>query len=189
VRRLGSKSEISVDVRVLASTNKVPEAAVGKGQLRNDLYFRLNVVRINMPPLREHLDDLPELTAALLEELNRKHNRAVKAVDDEMLEVFRHYSWPGNVRELRNTLERALVTCSAEILRGKDLAPDAGQVVSADAENRLRLRPGMTVEEAERRLIFETLAFTQNNKTRAAELLGISLKTLHNKLKEYATRA
>jgi DNA-binding NtrC family response regulator len=189
VRRLGSKSEISVDVRVLASTNKVPEEAVGKGQLRNDLYFRLNVVRINMPPLREHSDDLPELTAALLEELNRKHNRAVKAVDDEVLEVFRHYSWPGNVRELRNTLERALVTCSAEILRRKDLAPEAAQVVSADAENRLRLRPGMTVEEAERRLIFETLAFTQNNKTRAAELLGISLKTLHNKLNEYATRA
>jgi DNA-binding NtrC family response regulator len=189
VRRLGSKSEISVDVRVLASTNKVPEEAVGKGQLRNDLYFRLNVVRINMPPLREHLDDLPELTAALLEELNRKHDRAVKAVDDEVLEAFRHHSWPGNVRELRNTLERALVTCAAEILRRKDLAPEASQVISADAENRLRLRPGMTVEEAERRLIFETLAFTQNNKTRAAELLGISLKTLHNKLNEYATRA
>lgn len=189
VRRLGSKSEISVDVRVLASTNKVPEEAVSKGQLRSDLYFRLNVVRLNMPPLRERLDDLPELTAALLEELNRKHNRAVKAVDDAVLEAFRHSSWPGNVRELRNILERALVTCSAEILRGKDLAPDSGQLVSADAGDRLRLRPGLTVEEAERRLIFETLAFTQNNKTRAAELLGISLKTLHNKLKEYATRA
>jgi DNA-binding NtrC family response regulator len=189
VRRLGSKSEISVDVRVLASTNKVPAEAVSKGQLRSDLYFRLNVVRINMPPLREHLDDLPELTAALLEELNRKHHRAVKAVGDEVLEAFRHHSWPGNVRELRNILERALVTCSAEILRGKDLAPDSGQLVSADAGDRLRLRPGLTVEEAERRLIFETLAFTQNNKRRAAELLGISLKTLHNKLKEYATRA
>ena len=189
VRRLGSKSEISVDVRVLASTNKVPEEAVSKGQLRSDLYFRLDVVRINMPPLREHLDDLPELTAALLEELNRKHNRTVKAVDDEVLETFRQYSWSGNVRELRNTLERALVTCSAEILRSKDLALPSGQLVSADAGDRLRLRPGLTVEEAERRLIFETLAFTQNNKTRAAELLGISLKTLHNKLKEYATRA
>jgi transcriptional regulator with PAS, ATPase and Fis domain len=189
VRRLGSKSEISVDVRVLASTNKVPEEAVSKGQLRSDLYFRLDVVRINMPPLREHLEDLPELTAALLEELNRKHNRTVKAVDDEVLETFRQYSWSGNVRELRNTLERALVTCSAEILRSKDLVLPSGQLVSADAGDRLRLRPGLTVEEAERRLIFETLAFTQNNKTRAAELLGVSLKTLHNKLKEYATRA
>jgi DNA-binding NtrC family response regulator len=85
-------------------------------------------------------------------------------------------------------LERALVTCSAEILRSQDLTPDSGRLVSADAEDRLRLHPGLTVEEAERRLIFETLAFTQNNKTRAAELLGISLKTLHNKLKEYATR-
>jgi DNA-binding NtrC family response regulator len=188
VRRLGSKTEISVDVRVLASTNKIPEEAVAKGQLRRDLYFRLNVVRVHMPPLREHLEDIPDLTTALLEDLNRKHNRAVKAADGEVLETFRRQTWPGNVRELRNTLERAVVTCAAEILRSKDLAPDSGQLVSADAEDRLRLRPGMTVEEAERRLIFETLAFTQNNKTRAAELLGISLKTLHNKLKEYATR-
>ena len=188
VRRLGSKTEISVDVRVLASTNKVPEEAVGKGQLRRDLYFRLNVVRVHMPPLREHLEDIPDLTSALLEDLNRKHNRAVKAADGEVLETFRRHTWPGNVRELRNTLERAVVTCAGEILRRQDLAPDAGQLLSADAEDRLRLRPGITVEEAERRLIFETLAFTQNNKTRTAELLGISVKTLHNKLKEYATR-
>ncbi|HUI43956.1 MAG TPA: sigma-54 dependent transcriptional regulator, partial [Terriglobia bacterium] len=104
VRRLGSKQEISVDVRVLAATNKVPEDAVAKGQLRNDLYFRLNVVQIDMPPLRDHLEDLGELVSGILEDLRRKHGRSVQSVDEEVLEMFRHHSWPGNVRELRNTL-------------------------------------------------------------------------------------
>lgn len=188
VRRLGSKSEISVDVRVLASTNKVPEDAVAKGELRSDLYFRLNVVHVSMPPLRERLEDLEILTTALLEDLNRKHNRAVKAVADDALEAFRHYSWPGNARELRNTLERALVTCSGEVLTRKELSPEFGRGAPAGADDGLRLRSGMTVAEAERRLIYKTLASTNNNKTRAAEMLGISLKTLHNKLKEYETQ-
>ena len=95
------------------------------------------------------------------------------------------YNWPGNVRELRNALERAVVTCSGEILRKEDLGLEFGRTVMAGANDSLRLRPGMTVAEAERLLIHETLAFTENNKTRAAELLEISLKTLHNKLKEY----
>ncbi len=185
VRRLGSKSEISVNVRVLAATNKIPEEAVAKGQLRRDLFFRLNVVNIAMPPLRDHLEDLPELVEALLQELNRKHSRSVKGVDDDVLEIFRRYSWPGNVRELRNTLERAVVVFRDEMLRKKDLSPGFGAPPRPDVDDGLRLRPGMPVAEAERRLIYETLAFTQNNKTRAAEMLGISLKTLHNKLKEY----
>jgi len=185
LRRLGSKTETAVDVRVLAATNQIPEEAVSKGKVRGDLYFRLNVVHIVMPPLREHLDDLEELTTALLEELNRKHQRAVKGVDDEVIEAFRRYSWPGNVRELRNTLERAVVMCPRDILTRKDLPPGFGRTGPAETLDALRLRPGMSVAEAERRLIYETLAFTLNNKTRAAELLGISLKTLHNKLKEY----
>jgi DNA-binding NtrC family response regulator len=189
VRRLGSKSEISVDVRVLASTNKVPEEAVSKGQLRNDLFFRLNVVCITIPPLRDRLDDLEDLTTALIEELNRKHNRSVAGVDEEVREVLRHYSWPGNVRELRNVLERAVVISGQNVLRRRDISPEFGRATPAGADDHLRLRAGITVAEAERRLIFETLASTQNNKTRAAELLGISLKTLHNKLKEYETQS
>ncbi len=185
VRRLGSKSEIAVDVRVLASTNKVPEDAVAKGQLRGDLYFRLNVVGISMPTLRERLEDLEVLVPTLLDDLNHKHGCSVRAVEDEVLQAFRSYSWPGNVRELRNVLERAVVTCGAELLRKKDLAPEFGRPAPMGADDGLHLRPGLTVAEAERRLIIETLNFTQNNKTRAAEMLGISLKTLHNKLKEY----
>jgi transcriptional regulator with PAS, ATPase and Fis domain len=188
VRRLGSKSEISVNVRVLAATNKVPEEAVAKGQLRRDLFFRLNVVNIAMPPLRDHLEDLPEVVEALLQDLNRKHSRSVNGVEDDVLEIFRRYSWPGNVRELRNTLERAVVVCRDEMLRKKDLSPGFGAPPRPDVDDGLRLRPGMPVAEAERRLIYETLAFTQNNKTRAAEMLGISLKTLHNKLKEYESQ-
>ena len=188
VRRLGSKSEISVDVRVLAATNKVPEEAVAKGQLRSDLYFRLNVVHIVLPPLREHPEDLEELTTALLADLNRKHNRAVKDVDGEVLQAFRRHQWPGNVRELRNVLERMLVTCPGGHLTVHELPRGFGHPGVVEGGEELRLRSGMTVAEAERRLIFETLASTQKNKTRAAELLGISLKTLHNKLKEYGAQ-
>ncbi len=185
VRRLGSKSEISVDVRVLAATNKVPEQAVAEGQLRRDLYFRLNVVQVSMPPLRAHLEDLPDLAAALIENLNRKHGRTVKNISAGALEALQHYPWPGNVRELRNVLERALVTCAGETLGKENLGPDFGKTLVAGQGDGLRLQPGMSVSEAERKLILETVAFTDNNKTRAAEMLGISLKTLHNKLKEY----
>ena len=185
VRRLGSKAEIAVDVRVLAATNKVPEDAIASGQLRSDLYYRLNVVQLRMPALRERIEDLEDLTESLLGDLNRKHNTAVKGVSEEVVEAFRRYSWPGNVRELRNMLERAVVTCSSNFLTRKDLSPEFGRPMPTSVEDGLRLRAGWTIADAERRLIHETLAFTQNNKTRAADMLGISLKTLHNKLKEY----
>jgi DNA-binding NtrC family response regulator len=188
VRRLGSKAEISVDVRVLAATNKIPEKAVTEGQLRSDLYYRLNVVQINMPPLRDHLEDLPDLAASLLRDLNSKHGSAVKVVAEDVLEMFRGYSWPGNVRELRNTLERAVLTVSGEVLTKEHLSPDFGRPLRTSGDDGLTLRAGMTVAEVERRLIQETLNFTHNNKTRAAEMLGISLKTLHNKLKEYESQ-
>jgi DNA-binding NtrC family response regulator len=184
VRRLGSKQETSVDVRVLAATNKVPEDAVAKGQLRNDLFFRLNVVQIEMAPLREHLEDLDDIVPAILRDVSRKHGREVESVDVEVMEMFRHHSWPGNIRELRNALERGVVVCNNNVLRRKDIAAEFGRAV-VPAEDGLRLRPGLTIEEAERRLVMETLAFANNNKTRTAEMLGISIKTLHNKLKEY----
>jgi DNA-binding NtrC family response regulator len=193
LRRLGSKIETPVDVRVLAATNKVPEEAVSKGELRNDLYYRLNVFNIHMPPLREHKEDIQQLVDALLADMSAKHGREAGAVHENVLQMFHNYSWPGNVRELRNTLERAVIVCEGSLIEPRHLPPNfgtAGLRVAAGAEgDGIRLEVGTTVEEAEKMLILKTLAATNNNKTRAAEILGISLKTLHNKLKEYGSVA
>jgi DNA-binding NtrC family response regulator len=189
LRRLGSKAETSVDVRVLTATNKVPEEAVAKGELRNDLYYRLNVFNLHMPPLREHKEDIPELVRSLLTEMNEKHGRSVGLVSDAVMQAFHQYFWPGNVRELRNVLERAVIVCEETVVQARHLPPGFGQVTATQAAagnaNSVRVGVGTTVEEAERLLILKTLEATNNNKTRAAEILGISLKTLHNKLKEY----
>jgi DNA-binding NtrC family response regulator len=191
LRRLGSKTETSVDARVLAATNKTPEEAVARGQLRNDLFYRLNVFNIHMPPLREHKEDLPDLVRALLHHMNEKHGRSVAAVSDAVLNAFQAHAWPGNVRELRNTLERAVIVCDSHMVEPRHLPPGFGQVVPrapVQEVNAVRLGVGTTVDEAERLLILKTLEATNNNKTRAADILGISLKTLHNKLKEYGSQ-
>jgi len=186
VRRLGSKTETPVDVRVLAATNKDPEQAVARGQLRQDLYFRLNVFHIHLPPLRDRKEDLPALVEHLIGDLNAKHKRQVRGINAEVAELFQNYAWPGNVRELRNVLERATIVCDRELIGRAHLPADFGRIHAAGASelSSLRFPPGTTVDAVERELILQTLAAT-NNKTRAAELLGISLKTLHNKLKEY----
>jgi DNA-binding NtrC family response regulator len=192
LRRLGSKVETPVDVRVLASTNKIPEEAVAKGELRNDLYYRLNVFNIQMPPLRDHKEDLPELVQALVADMNAKHARNVAMVNEAVMALFQNFAWPGNVRELRNVLERAVIVCEGSVIEPKYLPPGFGQVTPrppVQEANAVRLTVGTTVEEAEKLLILKTLEATNNNKTRAAEVLGISLKTLHNKLKEYGSAA
>jgi DNA-binding NtrC family response regulator len=187
LRRLGSKVETSVDVRVLAATNKVPDEAVAAGELRQDLYYRLNVFNIHMPALREHKEDIRELVKSLLADMNQKHGRKVSDVSEAVLNLFQSYSWPGNVRELRNTLERAVIVCESGLIETKHLPPGFGQSVRVvvNDPDAVHLGVGTTVEEAEKLLILKTLQATNNNKTRAAEILGISLKTLHNKLKEY----
>ena len=186
VRRLGSKNETPVNVRVLAATNRDPEEAVAKGDLRQDLFFRLNVFRIHLPPLRDHKEDLPMLVEQLLADLSVKHGKTVRGVGPEAMEAFQSYTWPGNVRELRNTLERALIVCDREVIGRAHLPPGFGHAPATVASglSSLRFPLGTTVEAAERELILQTLSAT-SNKTRAAEILGISLKTLHNKLKEY----
>jgi DNA-binding NtrC family response regulator len=192
LRRLGSKVETAVDVRVLAATNKVPDEAVAKGELRSDLYYRLNVFNIHMPPLREHKEDIPGLVQLLLKEMSEKHTRKVVAASEAVLNQFTAYSWPGNVRELRNTIERAVIVCDSAMIETKHLPPEFGHSplrTAASDPDAVRLGVGTTVEEAEKMLILKTLEATSNNKTRAAEILGISLKTLHNKLKEYGSAA
>jgi DNA-binding NtrC family response regulator len=195
LRRLGSKVETPMNVRVLAATNKNPEEAVADGHLRGDLYYRLNVFNLHMPPLREHKEDIPAIIEALLADMNSKHGREVKGVDGEMLARLMAHDWPGNVRELRNTIERAVILCGEGYMETRHLPPTFGQrfmrsdQVSNNSSNDsgVHVEIGSTVDEAERMLILKTLESTRNNKTRAAEILGISLKTLHNKLKEYGS--
>jgi DNA-binding NtrC family response regulator len=185
VRRLGSKSETPVDVRVLAATNKDPRDAVARGALRQDLFFRLNVFHIHLAPLREHKEDLPLLVEHLLALMQEKHGCRATGITGDVLELFKTHSWPGNVRELRNVLERAAIACGEGVIARVHLPPDFGRAGAEPHLGALRFPPGTTVEAAERELILQTLVATNQNKTRAAELLEISLKTLHNKLKEY----
>jgi transcriptional regulator with PAS, ATPase and Fis domain len=193
VRRLGGKNEISVDVRVIAATNRNLDEALKKGDLREDLFYRLNVFQISLPPLRQRMSDLPVLCEALIESLNRKHLCSVTNVSDEVMEAFKKYSWPGNVRELRNVLERAVIMAGENTIQMTHLPYDFGVSVGSRHAAQIfepesvRLPVGTTVAEAEKALILVTLQHTKNNKTRAAEILGISLKTLFNKLKEYGS--
>ena len=180
-RRLGGRQEQTVDVRVIAATNQNPTAAVRDGKLREDLYYRLNVFAIEIPPLRDRKDDIPLLVQTFLTEFNRLNGKSVRAVDHEAMYVLEHYPWPGNIRELRNVIERATILADSEFVELKHLPPT---LVTKGEESlpTLTIAPGTTVDEVERRLILMTLEHTRNNKTRAAEVLGISLKTLHNKL-------
>ena len=189
VRRLGSKSETPVDVRVLAATNKEPEQAVSSGQLRQDLYFRLNVFHINLPPLREHKDDIPLLVEHILRDVNVKHGKHVRGIGAEVLDIFMGHTWPGNIRELRNVLERAAIMCEKDLITRASLPEEFGMRAAKGPSDlsAIKFPVGTTVDAMERVLILQTLGATGNNKTRAAELLGISLKTLHNKLKEYGS--
>ena len=180
-RRLGGRNEQAVDVRVIAATNVNPMDAVRSGKLREDLYYRLNVFAIELPSLRQRKEDLPLLIQSFLADFNARNNKNVSALDPAAMRILEQYNWPGNVRELRNVIERAVILSSGEFIEPKHLPPlvtDSPDV----AKPTLSLTPGTTVEEAERRLILMTLEHTRDNKTRAAEILGISLKTLHNKL-------
>jgi DNA-binding NtrC family response regulator len=186
-RRVGGRQEQAVDVRVIAATNAVPADAVKSGKLREDLFYRLNVFAIELPPLRKRKDDLPLLVQSFLAEFNARNQKKVSALDGAAMRILEQYSWPGNVRELRNVLERAVILSTGDLIEPKLLPPLATQAPES-ASPSLSLTPGTTVEEAERRLIMMTLEHTRDNKTRAAEILGISLKTLHNKLNKLRGR-
>jgi DNA-binding NtrC family response regulator len=190
-RRLGARTEQEVDVRVLAATNRDPDHVIAEGHLRADLFYRLNVFNIHMPPLRDHLEDLPAMADAMIGEMNEKHGRRVAGVAPSMLDRLLAHNWPGNARELRNTIERAVILCpDGAPLDAGHLAPGFGKgPVAAPASSdagAIAVHVGTTVDEAEQLLIMRTLEATGQNKTRAAEILGVSLKTLHNKLKEYS---
>jgi DNA-binding NtrC family response regulator len=200
LRRLGSKMETPVDVRVVAATNKDPERAVSAGELRGDLYYRLNVFNIQMPPLRAHLGDVREIAEKMIADMNERHGCSVSGITDELMARLTGYKWPGNVRELRNTVERAVILSGRGAIGVEHLPPHFGEAGFAPratgaasvaqgpavSDTAVHVEVGTTVDEAERQLILKTLSATHNNKTRAAEILGVSTKTLQNKLKEYA---
>src|SRR5678816_1287990 len=187
-RRLGGRTEQSVDVRVIAATNVDPVEAVKQGKLREDLYYRLNVFAFRLPTLRERKDDLPLLVQAFIAEFNQRNQKSIAGVDQAAMRMIEHYAWPGNVRELRNVIERATILAPGPFIEPKHLPPVLTDEPPVPQQPQLALAPGTTVEEAERRLIVMTLAHTRDNKTRAAEILGISLKTLHNKLNKLRLR-
>jgi DNA-binding NtrC family response regulator len=189
VRRLGSKTETPVDVRVIAATNKDPEKAVTDGGMRQDLYFRLNVFHIHLPPLRDHKEDIPLLAEHILRDINAKHSKSVRGIGAEVLDIFMSHTWPGNIRELRNVLERAAIMTEKDLISRSSLPGEFGKVAGKNPGDlsSVKFPIGTTVDAMERELILQTLHATGNNKTRAAELLGVSLKTLHNKLKEYGS--
>lgn len=185
VRRLGSSKEISVDVRVIAATNKDPFKAVQANTLREDLLYRLNVINLQLPALRERRDDVPLLVNHMIEALSKRHNKPAQVISPEAMDALMNYNWPGNVRELRNIIERAIVICPGEQIEKRHLPAHIINTDSVPITDSVMIPIGMPLDEVERRVILSTLARTDYNKTRTAETLRISLKTLHNKLKAY----
>jgi DNA-binding NtrC family response regulator len=185
VRRLGGSQEVLVDVRVLAATNQEPRTAVESGKLREDLYYRLNVVTVVLPPLREHKADIPLLVQSFIREFNQKHNTQIEACRSETLQLLKAYSWPGNVRELRNVVQRAVILAKDQWIEPSHLpAYIAGAPVAFPGAKHVA-SPGVTAAEAEKELILKTLKMTGNNKAEAARRLGLDVKTIRNKLKAY----
>jgi DNA-binding NtrC family response regulator len=185
-RRIGGRTEIRVDVRIVAATNKDPLTAIRNGQLREDLYYRLNVFPITIPPLRDRAEDIPVLASAFLLDAAAKNNRTTQRISPDAMKVLQQYGWPGNVRELRNVIERAVILSRGEAIEVPHLPEGLRRPQAAPhAANAVTVPIGTTVDEAEKALIMQSLEFAGYNKTRAAEILGISLKTLHNKLNRY----
>ncbi len=189
VRRVGGSSEFKVDVRIMAATNKDAEKAVRDGTLREDLYYRVNVLNISMPPLRGRVDDLPLLIEAFLSEFNEKYERRVKAVDEAAMKLLGEHSWPGNVRELRNVIERAVIACDGDQLSAESLPLGPAREARVERSDAVVLPLGTTLEAGERELILRTLESVNNNKTRAAQVLGTTPKTLHNKARRWRAQA
>jgi len=186
-RRVGGKAEIQVDVRVVAATNQDPETAVRDGKLRADLFYRLNVFPITIPPLRDRPDDIPVLAEAFLRDAAARNGRAVTALTPAALQRLQGYAWPGNVRELRNVIERAVLLANGETIDTSHLPEGlsvAEQIADAVVPS-VTLPLGITIDEAEKTLILQSLKLAGHNKTRAAAVLGINVKTLHNKLTRY----
>ena len=184
VRRVGGGKERQVDVRVLAATNLDPEQAIAEKRLRQDLYYRLNVFTVALPPLRERAEDVLLLTQHFIHRFNDKHGAAVRGASPEVLERLAGFRWPGNVRELRNVIERAVILARDGWIERGHLPPYLRRAPAA--RGAITMPAGITAAEAEKILILETLKRVDNNKSQAARELGLDVKTIRSKLKSYA---
>jgi len=180
--RVGGEETIEVDVRLIAATNRDLKDAIAKGFFREDLYYRLNVVNIHIPPLRERKEDIPLLVAAFLKEFSQENGKPIEGIDPKARLALYNYSWPGNVRQLRNSVESAVVLSKGSTLTLEDFPPNIRGETGADS---LRLSLGTSLAEMEKEVIRSTLAREGGNKSRTAEILGIGRKTLHRKIEEY----
>ncbi|HHT9112560.1 MAG: sigma-54-dependent Fis family transcriptional regulator [Planctomycetes bacterium] len=187
VTRVGSNESIKVDVRLIAATNQDLEKLIKEGKFREDLYFRLNVVSIKLPPLRERLDDIPLLMDAFLREFSQIHNKKVSVIFPEARKILYKYSWPGNVRELKNCIESMVVVSRKDTIDREDI-PDHILQRSSEISTTPSLAAGITIEEAERELIKSTLATVGGNREEAAKMLGIGERTLYRKLDRYGLK-
>jgi DNA-binding NtrC family response regulator len=178
---LGTSKEIDVDVRLVAATNSDLEQDVADKRFRSDLYYRLRVIELRLPPLRERREDIPLLIRYFIDQIAQENDRPVRDISPDAVEVLTAYDWPGNVRELRNTLESALVLTVNEIIQVGDLPPHLKEK-TVDQE---LIQVGMTMEEIEKEAIRRTLQQTEGHRTNAAEILGISVRNLQRKIKKF----
>jgi two-component system response regulator AtoC len=181
--RVGSNKTLTADVRLIAATNKNLEDLVKAGKFREDLFFRLRVVEINLPPLRERTGDIPLLAQKFLREFAAENQKPVNDFTADALQLLLNHSWPGNVRELRTAIEHAVVLCRGERISARDLPPSVRSGRTAEAQ--LFQRNDLTVKEAEKQLIVRALKETNGNRTRAAKKIGMSRRTFHRKLHEF----
>ncbi|GLI33594.1 sigma-54-dependent transcriptional regulator [Desulforhabdus amnigena] len=182
VDRLGGKYPIPIDVRVIATTNAAMEGALAGGQFRRDLYYRLNVIPLKIPPLRSRLEDVELLSKHFVQKYSGMYNVPVEGIASDALEKLRGHSWPGNVRELENVIQRGVLLTHGKVLNAESVIFDHETQVQTSSHMDMEL---MTIGEMEKRLIHKTLDAVNDNRTRAAEILGISVRTLRNKLNEY----
>ena len=180
--RVGGEKTIEVDVRIIAASNKDLKAEIEKGNFREDLYFRLNVVNILVPPLRERKDDIPLLAASFLKEFAEENGKSVESIQEKARVRLYAYDWPGNIRELRNCIESAVVMCQSNTITVDDLPP---AFRSISDEGRINIKLGSNMEDCEKIIIRETLSYCNGNKSKTADMLGIGRKTLLRKLAEY----
>ena len=171
-----------MDVRIVAATNENLETCIANGSFREDLYYRLNVYLIELPPLRERKEDIPLLAEHFIYHFNREYNRKIKNISSEAMAMLKAYGWRGNVRELRNVIIRAMISAKDEI-KPTDLPIHAMKDAMSDEE--IRFQAGMSLPEIEKESIIKTMKKVNGNKAKAAELLGISRRSLYNKIAEY----